>query len=277
MITYPGIPFPDIDPVLFQWGWVIIRWYSLAYILGLLGAWWLARKMSKVSDSPFSVLKIDDFLLWATIGVIVGGRLGYVFFYNFRYFLEFPAQIFSVWQGGMSFHGGLLGVIIATFLFAFKKKIPILSMGDILVCVAPIGLFLGRLANFVNGELYGRVSQSVPWVMVFPDAGDLPRHPSQLYEAAVEGLLLFVILNGLWWFVPRYRQRSGFFTGLFFFLYGIGRFILEYFREPDVQLGLFSGGLSMGQLLSIPMIVIGIVLLFYASPRAILYRLGKDK
>ena len=277
MATYSGIPFPDIDPVLFQWGWIIIRWYSLAYIFGLLAAWGLARKMSKASNSPFSVLKIDDFLLWATIGVVVGGRLGYVFFYNFRYFLEFPAQIFAVWQGGMSFHGGLLGVIIATLLFAVKKKIPVLSMGDILVCVAPIGLFLGRLANFINGELYGRISQSVPWVMVFPGGGDLPRHPSQLYEAGVEGLFLFIVLNTLWWFFPRYRYRSGFFTGLFFLLYGLGRFGLEYFREPDVQLGFFSGGLTMGQLLCIPMIVIGIAFLIYASPRAIINRLEKGK
>ncbi len=277
MTTYPGIPFPDLDPVLFQWGWIIIRWYSLAYIFGLLGAWGLARQMSKVSSSPFTVLKIDDFLLWATIGVVVGGRLGYVFFYNFHYFREFPLQILYVWQGGMSFHGGLLGVITATLLFAFKKKIPILSMGDILVCVAPIGLFLGRLANFVNGELYGRVSQAVPWVMIFPDAGDLPRHPSQLYEAAWEGLFLFIALNTLWWLVPRLRQRSGFFTGLFFLLYGVGRFILEYFREPDSQLGLFALDLSMGQLLCLPMIVVGIALLAYASPRAILYRLRKEK
>ena len=277
MTTYPGIPFPDLDPVLFQWGWIIIRWYSLAYIFGLLGAWALARKMSKVSNSPFTVLKIDDFLLWATIGVVVGGRLGYVIFYNFRYFLEFPLQIFYVWQGGMSFHGGLLGVIIATLLFAFKKKIPVLSMGDILTCVAPIGLFLGRLANFVNGELYGRVSQSVPWVIIFPDGGDLPRHPSQLYEAAWEGLFLFIVLNSLWWFIPRLRHRLGFFSGLFFLLYGAGRFVLEYFREPDVQLGLFSGGLTMGQMLCVPMIVLGVALLIYASPRAILARLEKEK
>ena len=277
MTTYPGIPFPDIDPVLFQWGWIVIRWYSLAYIFGLLGAWGLARKMSKVSNSPFTVLKIDDFLLWATIGVVVGGRLGYVFFYNFRYFMEFPLQILYVWQGGMSFHGGLLGVIIATLLFAFKKKIPILSMGDILVCVAPIGLFLGRLANFVNGELYGRVSQAVPWVMIFPEGGNLPRHPSQLYEAGMEGLFLFIVLNFLWWFVPRLCQRAGFFSGLFFLLYGLGRFGLEYFREPDAQLGLLIANLSMGQLLCIPMIVLGIILLMYASPRAILYRLEKEK
>ena len=277
MRTYPGIPFPDLDPVLFQWGWIVIRWYSLAYIFGLLGAWGLARKMSRASNSPFTVLKIDDFLLWATIGIVVGGRLGYVFFYNFRYFMEFPFQILAVWQGGMSFHGGLLGVIIATLLFAYKKKIPILSMGDILVCVAPVGLFLGRLANFVNGELYGRVSQSVPWVMIFPDGGDLPRHPSQLYEAGVEGLFLFVVLNTLWWGVPRLRGRAGFFSGLFFLLYGVGRFILEYFREPDAQLGLLIADLSMGQLLCFPMIVLGIALLIYASPRAILYRLGKEK
>ncbi len=255
----------------------MIRWYSLAYIFGLLGDWGLARQMSRRSNSPFTVLKIDDFLLWATVGVVLGGRLGYVFFYNFRYFMEFPLQILYVWQGGMSFHGGLLGVIVATLLFAYKKKIPVLSMGDILVCVAPIGLFLGRLANFVNGELYGRVSQSVPWVMIFPDGGDLPRHPSQLYEAGVEGLFLFLVLNFLWWLVPRLRQRSGFFTGLFFLLYGIGRFILEYFREPDVQLGLFFADLSMGQLLCIPMILVGLILLAYASPRAILYRLGKEK
>ena len=146
-----------------------------------------------------------------------------------------------------------------------------------MACVAPIGLFLGRLANFVNGELYGRVSQSVPWVVIFPDGGDLPRHPSQLYEAAWEGLVLFIVLNFLWWFVPRLRHRLGFFSGVFFLLYGAGRFLLEYFREPDVQLGLFSGGLTMGQMLCVPMIVLGVALLIYASPRAILARLEKER
>ena len=140
------------------------------------------------------------------MGIIIGGRLGYVFFYNLRYFMEFPLHIFALWQGGMSFHGGLLGVIVATIIFAKKRRISILSMGDILVCVAPIGLFLGRLANFINAELYGRVSQSVPWVMIFPEAGDLPRHPSQLYEALGEGLFLFIILNSLWWFIPKFRR-----------------------------------------------------------------------
>ena len=254
---YEGIMFPDLDPVAFQMGWVVIRWYSLAYIFGLLGAWLLARKMSRVSKSVFTVLKIDDFLIWATVGIIVGGRLGYVLFYNLGYFLEFPAQIPALWQGGMSFHGGLIGVLVATLLFAKKKEISPLAMGDILVCVAPIGLFLGRLANFINGELYGRVSHAVPWVMIFPGGGEEPRHPSQLYEAFGEGLLLFVILNAVWWLMPKYRERQGFMSGLFFVLYGGVRFILEFFREPDEHLGFIIQNLSMGELLSIPMILFG--------------------
>ena len=168
---YSGLPFPEIDPVAFQWGWLIIRWYSLAYIFGLLGAWGLARVMSKKSGSQWTVLKIDDFLLWATIGIILGGRLGYVFFYNLNYYLEYPAQILAIWQGGMSFHGGLIGVIVAAILFARKKEIPLFSMSDILVCVAPIGLFLGRVANFINGELFGRETQQVPWAIIFPAGG----------------------------------------------------------------------------------------------------------
>ena len=264
---YPGIPFPDINPVLFQWGWFAIRWYSLAYIFGLLFAWALARKMSLKSHSTFSVLKIDDFLIWATIGIIVGGRLGYCFFYHLRYYLEAPAQILQVWQGGMSFHGGVLGVIVATVLFAKKKHISIFSMGDILACVAPIGLFLGRLANFANAELWGRVTYAVPWAMIFPAAGSEPRHPSQLYEAAWEGLGLFIILNSLWWFVPRLRAKQGVFSGLFFILYGLGRFGLEYFREPDAHLGLVAYQLSMGQILCLPMILLGLIFIIYGLCR----------
>ena len=255
---YSGIPFPDINPVLFQWGWFAVRWYSLAYIFGILGAWALARKMSVYSKSTFTVLKIDDFLIWATIGIIVGGRLGYCFFYNLRYFLEFPSRILAIWQGGMSFHGGLLGVIIATFLFARKKQISLLTMGDILVCVAPIGLFLGRLANFANGELFGRITYAVPWAMIFPSAGPEPRHPSQLYEAGVEGIVCFIFLNFLWWGVPAIRNRRGITTGCFFILYGIGRFFLEYFREPDAHLGFIWQGLSMGQILCLQMILLGL-------------------
>ena len=263
---YSGLPFPEIDPVAFQWGWLIIRWCSLAYIFGLLGAWGLARVMSKKSGSQWTVLKIDDFLLWATIGIILGGRLGYVFFYNLNYYLEYPAQILAIWQGGMSFHGGLIGVIVAAILFARKKEIPLFSMSDILVCVAPIGLFLGRVANFINGELFGRETQQVPWAIIFPAGGDMPRHPSQLYEALTEGILLFVILNVLWWFVPKYRERAGFLTGLFFILYGLFRFALEFFREPDAHLGFIFEQLTMGQLLCIPMVLLGVLIVVRVSP-----------
>ena len=269
---YQGIPFPEINPVLFQWGWFAVRWYSLAYIFGILGAWWLARKMSQKSNSTFTVLKIDDFLIWATIGIIVGGRIGYCLFYNLRYFLEFPAQILAVWQGGMSFHGGLLGVMIATILFAYKRKVPLFTMGDILVCVAPIGLFLGRLANFINGELFGRITHAVPWAMIFPTGGTEPRHPSQLYEAGVEGVLIFLILNTLWWFVPSIRNRRGLTTGIFFVVYGIGRFFLEYTREPDAHLGLIWQGLSMGQILCIPMILLGIFFILLSKKNTIYHQ-----
>lgn len=261
----PWFSYPNIDPVLFQWGFLVIRWYALAYIFGLLGAWGLARKMSVASKSTFTVLKIDDFLMWAIFGVIIGGRLGYVIFYNLQYFLEFPMQILMVWNGGMSFHGGLIGVIIATVLFARKKNISLFSMGDILVCVAPIGLFLGRLANFINGELYGRITNA-PIGMIFPMGGDMPRHPSQLYEAFCEGILLFVILNTLWWFIPKYRNRTGFLTGLFFVLYAIFRFIIEFFREPDLHLGYIFSDFTMGQALCVPMLIAGLWILHISSP-----------
>ena len=266
---YAGLTFPEIDPVALQIGFIGIRWYSLAYIFGLIGSWFLARKMSRTVHSTFTVLKIDDFLIWATFGIIIGGRLGYVFFYNLRYFLEFPLRIFALWEGGMSFHGGLLGVIVATILFSRKKQVPLFAIGDIIACVAPIGLFLGRLANFVNGELYGRISRAVPWVMVFPNTDGSPRHPSQLYEAFCEGLLLFCILNGLWWLVPKYRSRSGWICGLFFLLYGLMRFGLEFFREPDAHLGFIWHRLSMGQLLCLPMILFGLWLMIKARPATV--------
>lgn len=270
---YSGLVFPNIDPIAFQVGCFPIRWYSLAYIFGLIGAWLLARKMSRASKSVFTVLKIDDFLLWATAGIIIGGRLGYVLFYNLSYYVEFPWHVFAVWQGGMSFHGGLIGVILATFLFARKKQIPVLNIGDILVCVAPIGLFLGRLANFANAELYGRVTQNVPWAIVFPNGGDMPRHPSQLYEAFFEGIVLFVVLNLVWWLSDRYRKRQGFVTGLFFVLYGVFRFGIEFFREPDAHLGLVLGKLSMGQILCIPMVLLGLLLINRTSPKVIMKKI----
>lgn len=274
---YSGIAFPQIDPVVFQFGFFAIRWYSLAYIFGLIGAWGLARQMSKYSGSVFTILKIDDFLLWATIGVVLGGRLGYVLFYNAHYYYEFPWQILAVWQGGMSFHGGLLGVIIVTTLFSYKRKIPILVMGDILVCVAPLGLFLGRLANFANGELFGRVTTNVPWAMIFPLGGPEPRHPSQLYEAALEGLLLFLILNSVWWGISRFRKQQGFVTGLFFILYGIFRFCIEFTREPDAHLGLIWCHLSMGQILCVPMVLAGIYLVYRTSLKQQLHKLNIER
>ncbi len=269
---YTGIPFPQIDPVALHLGFIVIRWYSLAYIFGIMCAWGMARKMSKFDNSTFTVLKIDDFLIWATIGIVLGGRLGYVLFYNAHYFFEHPAQILAVWQGGMSFHGGLIGVIVASLLFAWKKKISPLAMGDILVCVSPIGLFLGRLANFVNGELYGRVTHSVPWAMIFPNAGSQPRHPSQLYEAGLEGLALFLILNAVWWFSSRLRARQGYTLGLFFILYGVFRFSVEFTREPDAHLGYLFAHLSMGQILCVPMIIFGLWLIRRTSPKQVLKR-----
>jgi len=262
---YTGIPFPDLDPVLFQWGFFAIRWYSLAYIGGLLFAWLLLRQMSKYASSSFTVLKIDDFLVWATAGIILGGRLGYVLFYNFFYFMEHPLEIFMIWKGGMSFHGGLLGMILVTILFCHKKKIALLPVADMLCAVAPIGLFLGRLANFVNGELYGRVTHAVPWAVIFPNQTE-PRHPSQLYEAATEGLLLFLILNVLWWFCPKYRRRPGFISGLFFTLYGLFRMGIECFREPDAHIGFLPFQTTAGQWLCLPMILLGLYLLYRSTP-----------
>lgn len=269
-----GIPFPQIDPVAFQIGFIVIRWYALAYIVGLLLAWGLARKMSLKAKSVITILKLDDFLVWAIAGIILGGRLGYILFYNLKYYLEFPLQTLFLWQGGMSFHGGLIGVIIATFLFARKKHIPVLALGDILCCVAPIGLFLGRLANFVNAELYGRITTSVPWAVIFPGQ-TLPRHPSQIYEALCEGVILFCVLNSLWWFSTKYREKDGFFTGLFFLLYGLMRFGLEFFREPDAHLGFVLGRLSMGQILCIPMVIGGLYLIRNTSTKAQFKRLVK--
>ena len=266
---YAGIPFPEINPVALQIGFLKVHWYSLAYIFGLLGAWLLARKMSRTTHSTFTPLKIDDFAVWAMWGIIVGGRLGYVLFYNLRYFLEFPLHIFAIYEGGMSFHGGLLGVMTAAVLFSYKKQVPLLTMGDILVCVAPIGLFLGRLANFVNGELFGRVTQSVPWAVIFPAGGPLPRHPSQLYEAGAEGLLLFAVLNAVWWLMPKYRARRGFTCGLFFICYALMRFGLEFFREPDTQLGFVIKHFSMGQVLCVPMFLFGLWLILRSRPATV--------
>lgn len=268
-----ALPFPHIDPVLISFGPLTIRWYALAYITGILGGWWYARQLVsrdnlwKPGASPVQIIELDDFMLWATLGIVLGGRLGYVLFYNPLYYMDNPLAALALWQGGMSFHGGLTGVIIAIILFTRKQGLPLWSFLDIIAAVAPIGLFFGRIANFINGELWGRVTD-VPWAVIFPTAGPDPRHPSQLYEAILEGLILFMILT----FLIYKRQalsRPGLVCGTFALVYGLSRIIVEFVRQPDPQLGLFFGILSMGMLLSLPLIVLGIWGIhrsFYALP-----------
>lgn len=264
LTTLPALAFPVIDPVLIEIGPFAIRWYALAYIAGLIGGWWYVRRLVQrpqlwpQDGAPYEPEDIDDFLTWATLGVIIGGRLGYVVFYEPARFLADPITILQVWNGGMSFHGGLLGVVGAMILFARKRQASALSLFDIIGAAAPIGLFFGRLANFINGELWGRPTD-LPWGMVFPMADDLPRHPSQLYQSFGEGVVLFLVcaiairLGGL--------KRPGLVGGIFTAGYGIARFLAEYVRAFDAGIGLIGGLITMGQLLSLPMILAGLVLI----------------
>jgi phosphatidylglycerol:prolipoprotein diacylglycerol transferase len=265
------IAFPVFDPVAFSIGWFVIRWYALAYIGGIVLGWIYARSLIKKQrlwggPVPITLVQLDDFILWVTIGIIVGGRTGYVLFYNPAFFIQHPAEIFQLWNGGMSFHGGFLGCVAAVMLFARKNGISILSLGDITTAVGPIGLFLGRLANFINSELWGRTADaSVPWAMVFPNGGPDPRHPSQLYEAGLEGILLFAILAVM--IRLGALKRPGLILGSFIAIYGLARITGEFFREPDPQLGFLWGGLTMGMLLSVPMIIVGAILIMMAWRR----------
>ncbi len=254
-----SLPFPQIDPVLIKLGPVAIRWYSLAYIAGIVAGWKLIKiDMQKHPIPNLTAALIEDLIIWAIGGIIIGGRLGYTLIYQQDYYLEHPIQILHIWEGGMSFHGGFVGFVLAFYWFCRRHKVPYLRLMDLMAAVAPIGLFFGRLANFVNGELWGRTSD-VPWSMVFPHAGSLPRHPSQLYEAGLEGVVLFVILFTL---LKRtnIRERAGALCGLFLLGYGIARIVCEFFREPDAQLGFLWAGATMGQLLSVPMLLLGIFL-----------------
>jgi phosphatidylglycerol---prolipoprotein diacylglyceryl transferase len=271
-MQFLAITFPAIDPVAISIGPLAIRWYALAYISGIVIGWIYARALIRSEKlwggpAPIAPLQLDDFILWVTIGIIVGGRTGYVLFYNPAVFIQHPAAILKLWEGGMSFHGGFLGCVAAVMLFALKNKISILSLGDITTAVAPIGIFLGRLANFIKGELWGREADaSVPWRMVFPDdALQLFRHPSQLYEAALEGILLFVVLAVM--VRMGALKRPGLILGSFIAIYGLGRITGEFFREPDPQLGFLWGGLTMGMLLSVPMIIAGAILIMMAWRR----------
>ena len=266
MFVLPVLPYPAINPVLVHLGPLAVRWYALAYIVGILAGWIYARTIIRSErlwggTAPLTALDFDDFIIWITIGIVLGGRTGYVLFYNLPLFAEHPLQMFALWNGGMSFHGGVLGCIVAIVLFALHRRIPILSLGDVTTAVAPIGLFLGRIANFINGELWGRPTD-VPWAMVFPNGGPVPRHPSQLYEAALEGIVLFAVLNLLVRFGA--LKRPGIVTGVFALGYGVARIVCEFFREPDAQLGFLWGGLTMGMLLCIPLMLAGIAILAYA-------------
>ncbi len=263
------LSFPHIDPVLVQLGPLAIRWYSLAYIAGILGGcWWLGRVDAKTFSPLLNDAQREDVVVWAIVGIVLGGRIGYILFYNLSYFLEHPTDMIKLWEGGMSFHGGLLGVIISFMLFARKHKLHFFPLMDRIACVTPIGLFFGRLANFVNGELYGRISD-VSWAMIFPRGGELPRHPSQLYEAFAEGILLFIFLNLL------LKKTSAYYTGMlcgaFLAGYGVCRFIIEYAREPDAQLGLLFSFISMGQILCLPMIAYGSWLMATSKQRSRAY------
>jgi phosphatidylglycerol---prolipoprotein diacylglyceryl transferase len=266
------IPFPNLDPVLVTIGPFALRWYALAYIFGILLGWVYARAMIRNQrnwggPAPLAVEDFDDFILWVTLGIILGGRTGYVLFYNLPLFIEHPAAIFKLWEGGMSFHGGFMGCVVAVMWFASRNGISILSLGDITTAVAPIGLFLGRIANFINGELWGRAADpDLPWAIIFPhDAAQLPRHPSQLYEAGMEGILLFIVLAVM--IRLGALKRPGLILGSFILIYGLTRIAGELFREPDPQLGFLWDRLTMGTLLSIPMLIVGLILIVFAVRR----------
>jgi len=257
-----AIPFPAIDPVAVTLGPLTIRWYALAYIAGILLGWWHLKRIARQPPQTMDPAAVDDLVVWATLGIVLGGRLGYVLFYKPAYFATHLAEVPFLWQGGMSFHGGLIGVAVALLIFARRRGLGLLMVADAVACVAPIGLFLGRVANFVNGELYGRASD-VPWAIVFPTGGPEPRHPSQLYEAGLEGLVLFAVLfalrrSGL-------RARPGALMGVFLIGYGLGRIVGELFRQPDIHIGFLAGGATFGQLLSVPMVLLG--LFFVARAR----------
>jgi phosphatidylglycerol---prolipoprotein diacylglyceryl transferase len=270
----PVLLFPQFDPVIVQLGPLAIHWYALAYITGLVVGWRMVRRLVQRPPVVATALQVDDFLTWATLGVVLGGRLGYVLFYQPGVYLSHPGSIFAVWEGGMSFHGGMLGVALAIFIFCRRNRISILGFGDRVSVAAPIGLGLGRVANFINGELWGRDAPDwLPWAMKFPRAPDCPvfptvcaaRHPSQIYEALLEGVILFTVMLVL----SRrdaIRRRFGALTGVFLAGYAIARMVGETFREPDAFLGFLPFHTTMGQILSIPMLIVGIWLLLRSQP-----------
>ena len=271
LLPLSAIAFPNIDPVALQIGPLAIRWYGLAWIGGLLFAWWYAKRLVTNErlwpggQPPCKAVDIDDFLIWAAVGTLLGGRVGYVLFYDFASFAANPLQIFAIWQGGMSFHGGFLGTTAAMILFAHRRGMNVWSLFDVVAAGSPVGLGLVRVTNFVNSELWGRPTD-VPWAFVFPNGGPLPRHPSQLYEAILEGLVLFLVLR----FVTHRADglmRPGFVSGAFVAGYGLSRIVVEFFREPDAHIGYLVGGwLTMGMVLSLPMVLLGAWAMATARP-----------
>jgi len=257
-MTEQFLQFPIIDPIIFSIGPVALRWYGMMYLIGFLAAMFIANKAADNSKGVWTRDQVSDLLFYSFLGVILGGRVGYVLFYQFDYFLADPLYLFQIWQGGMSFHGGLIGVIAAIFIFARKSNKSFLSVGDFVAPLVPIGLGTGRLGNFINAELWGRQTD-VPWAMVFPtDSLQVPRHPSQLYEFFLEGVVLFAIL----YVITRKPRSLGLASGAFLIGYGIFRTIVEFFREPDAHLGLYFSFISKGQILSLPMILVGMLVIY---------------
>ena len=255
---------PQFDPIAIKLGPVAVRWYGLMYLIGFVAALFLGRHRVRTRpDLGWSYKDMDDILFFSVIGVVLGGRFGYVFFYKFAEYAQDPIRMFYVWEGGMSFHGGFLGVVVAMAIFAWRRRKHWLSVTDFIAPLVPTGLGFGRLGNFINGELWGRATD-VPWAVVFPAVDDLPRHPSQLYEFALEGVVLFLLL----WIYSGKRRPMGAVSGLFLIGYGTLRFLVEYTREPDSFLGILAMGFSMGQWLSLPMIVAGVAMMIWAHRRA---------
>ncbi len=256
--------FSQIDPVAFSLGPLSVRWYGLMYLFGFAFAMWLAGRRADAPNSGWTRNEVSDLLFYGFLGVILGGRIGYVLFYNFDLFLADPTYLFKIWTGGMSFHGGLIGVITAMIWFAHKTQRHFFTVADFVAPLIPFGLGVGRIGNFMNGELWGRVTD-VPWAIIFPEAGPEPRHPSQLYQFALEGVVLFIILNLFW----RKHPPRGAISGMFLLFYGLFRFLVEFVRQPDSQLGLYFNEISMGQILSTPMIVAGGLMVWaaYKQPR----------
>lgn len=260
------LPFPAIDPVAVQLGPLAVRWYGLSYLAGIGLGWWLLDRRARRSQGRWSVPEVSDLVFYAAVGAVLGGRIGYVLFYNLGAYLDDPLSLFAVWRGGMSFHGGVLGFMAGMAILARRQQRPFLAVTDFVVPAVPLGLFFGRVANFINQELWGAPT-TVPWGVLFthPAAGAMPRHPSQLYEAGLEGLVLFALLNGRW----RQNLRRGTISAMFLVGYGVFRFAVEFVREPDAHIGYLAGGwLTMGHVLSLPMVAAGLAMLVWVRPRS---------